>query len=185
MSLDKVVDDILRKGEERKQEILRAGAKERDDQLALADERIEEERSREERRSKAAIAQMEQQELSSAELESKRIALAAQRTVMEDLKKQALEEIGRMPPEKKKAIYSKLVSRAKKELGESSVYFNKADKPLLQLPSGMSVGGPIDCVGGLVFESKDKSVRLDYRFESMLEDLWSRKMQEIFVRLFG
>ena len=183
--MNKVVDDILKKGEEKKQEILRAGAKERDDQLVLADKKIEEERSREEKKNKTAIAQMEQQELSSAELESKRIALAAQRTVMDDMKKQVLEDIGRLPPEKKKAIYSKLVSRAKNELGDSSVYFNKADRSLLQLPSGMGVGGPIDCVGGLVFESKDKSIRLDYRFESMLEDLWNRKMLEIFVRLFG
>jgi V/A-type H+-transporting ATPase subunit E len=185
MSLDKVVDDILKKGEEKKQEILQTGRKERDDQVALADKRIAEERAMDERKTKAAIAQMEQQELSSAELESKRISLAAQRTSMDVLKKQVLEEIARLPNDKRKVMYSKLVSKAKKELGECVVYFNKADKPLLQLPSGMSVGGPIECVGGLVFESKDRSIRLDYRFESMLEDVWNRKMREIYGKLFG
>jgi vacuolar-type H+-ATPase subunit E/Vma4 len=46
-------------------------------------------------------------------------------------------------------------------------------------------GGTIDSRGGLVFESKDRSVRLDYRFEGVLEDIWNKNMYEIYKRLFG
>ena len=127
---------------------------------------------------------MEQQELSSAELESKKALLVAQRQVMDDLREQVLIELGDYPTDKRKRLYSKLVSRAKKELGECFVYTNKSDKALVQLPPGITHAGTIDCSGGLIFESKDKSFRLDYRFESILDDVWNKNMQDIYAKLF-
>jgi V/A-type H+-transporting ATPase subunit E len=185
MSLEKVVEDILRRGEEQKREIVALGEKERDAQVAQTEKVIEDSRRRAEQRTEAMISQMEQQELSSAELESKKALLAAQRQVMDELRSMVLVEIANYPLEKRKAIYAKLMARAKKELGECFVYSNAADKPLLALPAGMSNGGVIECKGGLVFESKDRTIRLDYRFESMLEEVWNRKVQEIYSGLFG
>jgi len=185
MSLNKVVEDILRRGEEKKRETIRLGEKERDDQLRLADKKIADDKTKSEKRTEAAIVQMEQQELSSAELESKKALLAAQRQVMEDLKEQVLDALGAYPVDKKKRLYAKLVANAKKELGECYVYSNKEDKAVLQLPSGVTNGGLLDCRGGLVFESKDRNYRLDYRFESMLDEVWSKELREIYVKLFG
>lgn len=184
MSLNKVVEEILRRGEEKKQEIIRRGEQERDEQIQQADKRIVDERQKAEKRTSAQIAQMEQQELSGAELESKKAMLAAQRQVMEDLKQQVLHELEGYPADRRKKLYSKLVSRAKKELGECFVYSCKEDKPLLQLPSNMTYAGAVDCRGGLVFESKDRSFRLDYRFESMLDEVWNKDIQEIYSKLF-
>ncbi len=183
MSLNKVVDEILRMGEEKKQEIIRLGEKERDEQILQAEKRIEEYRLKEEKKARSLVAQLEQQDLSSAELESKKILLAAQRRAMEDLKGQVLAALAEYPADKRKKMYSKLVATAKKDLGECYVYSNKEDRALLQLPAGMTGGGVIDCIGGLVFESKDRSVRLDFRFESMLEEIWNKKLQEIYSRL--
>jgi V/A-type H+-transporting ATPase subunit E len=184
MSLNKVVDEILRRGEEKKQEIIRQGEQERDEQIQQVEKRIVDERLKAEKRTAALISQMEQQELSSAELESKKAMLAAQRQVMEDLKEQVLHELEGYPADKRKRFYSKLVSKVKKDLGECSVYSNKNDKVLLQLPSSMTYAGAVECRGGLVFESKDRSFRLDYRFESMLDDVWNRDIQEIYAKLF-
>lgn len=183
MSLNKVVEDILHKGEEKKREIIRLGEKERDEHILQAEKRIEENRAKEEKRTGSLITQMEQQELSSAELESKKILLAAQRRAMEGLKEQALAELAEYPADKRKKVYSKLVAKAKKDLGECYVYSSKDDKALIQLPAGMAGGGVIDCIGGLVFESKDRSVRLDFRFESLLEEIWNKKLQEIYGKL--
>jgi V/A-type H+-transporting ATPase subunit E len=185
MSLNKVVEDILRRGEEKKREIIRLGEQERDEQLKQADKRIEEDRLKTEKRSEASILQMEQQELSSAELESKKAMLAAQRETIDDLKEQVLSALAHYPADKKKKLYSKLISKAKKELGQCYVYSNKEDKAVLQLPTGMTDAGVINCHGGLVFESKDRSYRLDYRFESMLDEVWNKEMRDIYAKLFG
>ena len=183
MSLNKVVEDILHKGEEKKREIVRLGEKERDEQVLQAEKRIEENRAKEEKRTGSLITQMEQQELSSAELESKKILLAAQRRALEELKEQALAELAKYPADKRKKVYSKLVAKAKNDLGECYVYSSKDDKAILQLPAGMASGGVVDCIGGLVFESRDRSVRLDFRFESLLEEIWNKKLQEIYGKL--
>ena len=183
MSLNKVVEDILHKGEEKKREIVRLGEKERDEQVLQAEKRIEENRLKEEKKTGSLVAQMDQQELSSAELESKKILLAAQRRAMEELKEQVLAELARYPVEKRKKLYSKLAAKAKKDLGDCYVYSSKDDKAILQLPAGMASGGVVDCIGGLVFESKDRSVRLDFRFESLLEEIWNKKLQEIYGKL--
>lgn len=185
MSLEKVVEDILRRGEEQRREIIRQGERERDEHIAHADVQIAEHRERSAKRAEAQVSQMEQQELSSAELESKKALLSAQRQVMDELKAQILVEMSHYPADKRSAMYARLMGRAKKELGECYVYSNPSDRPLLKPPPGVSSGGVIDCRGGLVFESKDRAVRLDYRFESMLEEVWNGKIREIYSGLFG
>ena len=183
--MNKVVEDILRKGEERRRETISQGEKERDEQVLLANKKIEENRTKAEKRSEASIAQLDQQEISSAELEMQRMLLSAQRKVMEELREQVLSELARYPVDKRKRMYAKLAMKAKKELGECYIYSNKDDKALLQLPPGVTIGGVLECIGGLVFESEDRSVRLDFRFESMLDEVWSKKMKEIHSKLFG
>jgi len=185
MGLDKVVQDILRRGEEKSKEIIRTGEKERDEQVQAAQKKIEVDRKRSEEKANLLIAQMEQQELSSAELESRRALLESEKQIMEELKEQVLEELSEYAPDKRKKIYAKLVTGAKKELGDCVVYANREDARILKLPTGMTLGATIDCRGGLVFESKDKSIRLDYRFETILDDVWSKRMREIYTELFG
>jgi len=185
MGLEKVVDDILRRGEGKRAEIIRTGEKERDDLILQAKKKIEEDRAKNIQKAKSSIAQMEQQEVSSAELGSKRIILESQRKIMDELKAQVLGELSKMPAEKRKRMYSKLIARAKSELGDCYVYSNEKDQSILQLSGGMQSGGTVDTRGGLVFESKDRTVRLDFRFETLLEDLWSSKMKEIYASLFG
>ncbi len=185
MGLDKMIEDILQKGKEQSDEIVRQGERERDESIRLAEERIAENRRNAERRASSSVAQMEQQEVSSAELESKKVMLAAQRQALEELKAQVLSELAHYPPEKRTKLYEKLIARARKELGDCYVLSTEADRALLRLPPGMEPGGAISGRGGLVFESKDRSVRLDFRFESMLDEVWSKDIREIHTRLFG
>jgi len=185
MGLEKVVDDILRRGEQKRAEIVRTGERERDELMALAKKKIEDDRVKNIQRTKSFIAQMEQQEISSSELESKRLVLESQKKAMDELREQVLEELTRVPTERRKKMYSKLIARATSELGNCYVYSNEKDKALVRLPDGMLTGGTIDTRGGLVFESKDRTVRLDFRFEALLDELWNSKMKEIYGRLLG
>lgn len=185
MGLEKMIEDILRKGQEQSDGIVRQGERERDESVDLAEKRIAENRKNAEKRTASTITQMEQQEISSAELESKKIMLAAQRQSLEELKAQVLSELAHYPAEKRSSLYVKLIARAQKELGECYVLSTEADKALLRLPPGMEHGGSIVGRGGLVFESKDRSVRLDFRFEIILDEVWTKGIREIYTRLFG
>ncbi len=180
-----MIEDILRKGEEQAQEIIRRGEREQDEQVRAADAEMKTDSAKAYKRAEAQIAQLEQHELSSAELESRKMLLSAQREVLEDLRERTLAELAVYPADKKQALYAKLFSKAEEILGDCYVYSNKADNALLKPPPRIASGGTIDCLGGLVFESKDRTVRLDYRFETMLEEIWSKKMNEIYNQLFG
>ena len=185
MGLEKLVEDILQKGDDRSREIIRQGEAERDEQVRAADEQLRQAREKAEKRADAQIAQMEQHELSSAELESRKTLLAAQREVLEDLKERTLAELANYPADRRQKLYDRLFAKAKAILGECIVHSNGADGPLLKPPAGVAIGSEIDCAGGLVFESKDGSVRLDYRFETLLEEVWNKKMNEIYSQMFG
>ena len=180
-----MVEEILRKGDERAQEIIRQGETERQQQIDLADGEISANREKAEKRLEMQMAQMEQHELSSAELESRKMLLAAQREVLEDLRERILVELSRFPQDKRTAVYSRLFAKARDVLGECFVYSSRADAETLRPPAGITKAGVIECSGGLVFESKDRSVRLDCRFETLLDELWNKKMNEIYTQLFG
>ena len=51
--------------------------------------------------------------------------------------------------------------------------------------SGFSLGDDIAGLGGFVLESKDGSVVLDYRFDSLLEDAWKANLGPVNRALFG
>ena len=51
--------------------------------------------------------------------------------------------------------------------------------------SNFSLGEDIDGLGGFVLESKDGSVVLDYRFDSLLEDAWKANLGPVNKALFG
>ena len=180
-----MVEEILRKGDERAQEIVRQGEEERQQQTDLADKEISLNREKGEKRLEMQMAQMEQHELSSAELESRKMLLAAQREVLEDLRERILVELSHYSQEKRNAIYSRLFAKAKSILGECYVYSSRNDADTLSPPAGITKAGVVECSGGLVFESKDRSVRLDYRFETLLDELWNKRMNEIYSQLFG
>ena len=51
--------------------------------------------------------------------------------------------------------------------------------------SNFEMGKDIPGLGGFVLESKDGSVVLDYRFDSLLEDAWKSCMASVNKVLFG
>ena len=51
--------------------------------------------------------------------------------------------------------------------------------------SDFTLGEDIEGLGGFVLESKDGSVVLDYRFDSLLEDAWKANLGPVNKALFG
>ena len=51
--------------------------------------------------------------------------------------------------------------------------------------SDFPMGDDIDGLGGFVLESKDGSVVLDYRFDSLLEQAWKANLGSVNKALFG
>lgn len=185
MGLEQVIADILRKGEEQREATLRAAEADREGLLREAREAAAALKQKRSQEAAAEIARLSHQEVLGAELEAKKQLLAAQKRLLDEVQRSILEELRALPPAKRSAIYERLFRKAKQELGGGRVLCTAADAKLLRGLQGFTPDPVLDGAGGLIFERRDGTIRLDFRFETVLNQLWDGRVREVFARLFG
>jgi V/A-type H+-transporting ATPase subunit E len=79
-----------------------------------------------------------------------------------------------------------LIGKASHELNMGYVYCNEKDSGLVKIMSGhFKFAGTINCIGGIVVESLDKTITLDYRYETIIEEIWIDSMKKVSEILFS
>ena len=81
---------------------------------------------------------------------------------------------------KRKEHIKRLVEKAKKEIDVKYVYCNKTDKK----PMGAIKTQEAEILGGIIAENKKKDVRVDYSYETLLEDIKEKYLQDLGNKLF-
>jgi len=181
--LKRHADRLVAKGDEEAERILAEAKKKCDEDIRKAKEDAE--RLVKASAEKGAIdaARLENQELSSAELDAKKMRLVAQKEVLDSVLRAALKRLGDLPPEKRRAILGRLLIEARGTLPKGRAYARPED--LTQVSSaGYSNAGPLASSGGVIIESEDGRVRLDLRYETVLHYVWAKHTKEIVSLLF-
>lgn len=183
MAIENVVDEIISQAEKQKREIVSEGSKEawkildeaaarakqRDAQLATETERL--------------LAESERMELSSLNIRLHKITLAAKRSILDEFYRQLRQKAEHMDAAKRKRLLHKLIEKAKKEMPDARyAYCNAKDAPLVK--DLLSVKH-IDCMGGVIVENADGTIRINYTFDLLLEQLKEAHINEIAKKLFG
>ncbi len=191
MSLDTVVEDIRDEARARAEEIRTEGERRADEITEEAERDAERIREEAEREADRKISQEREQKLSSAKLEAKQERLEARREVLEDVRDDVEARIADVDGDERERLTRALFEAAAEEFddGESvRVHGREADAALLESVvddhDGVSVGEPVDCLGGVVVESDASRVRVDNTFDSVLEEVWEDNLREIGERLF-
>lgn len=78
-----------------------------------------------------------------------------------------------------------LLESAVSDLGVGVLHVRKGDMALASTARGFEIVGDLVAAGGLVAESADGTVLLDFTFESLAEDYWASRISEIRGMLFG
>ncbi|MGD0056604.1 MAG: V-type ATP synthase subunit E family protein [Methanomassiliicoccales archaeon] len=185
MALDKVIKDILDSARMEANKLGEDAERERTAILRAADEEVAKKRRLKERELQEALRRLTRQEISSAELEAKRIVLNAKKEVLGRVFEETLREIESMEPKKKAEIYCKVYSSAKSLVQGPKVLCPRGESKLL---SGCAEPGRViesDMESGLILETEDGTIRLDYRFRSILEGIWERELKNVSNMLFG
>lgn len=185
MALDRVKEDIIRSAEES----VRAINAERDAEIARiraeADAVISDLKTKEEKRLREALEQLVRQELSSAELESKKIVLEKKKAILAQAFDEALAELESSTPAVRKKRYQKMVGSAKKVIKEPKAYCAKGETIKAE-DIGVSSLTKTDAVtGGLILESKDGTVQVDMQYRTILQTVWDSEMKKLSDILFG
>jgi len=185
MALDKVVKDILDSARMEANKLSEEAEKEKAAILRAADGEITKKRRVKEKELQEALRRLTRQEISSAELEAKRLVLSAKKEVFDRVFEETLREIESMGPQEKAEAYCKICSSAKSLVPRPRVICPRGESNLL---SGCAESGSVresDMESGLILESEDGTIRLDYRFRTILEGIWERELRNVSNMLFG
>ena len=114
MALANVTQEIIRSADERVAAIKAEADAEIAKINADADAKIAETKEKEDKRLKEAVERLNRQELSSAELESKKIVLAKKKELLTEAFESTLADLENAPSDVKLAQYKAMVEAAKK-----------------------------------------------------------------------
>ena len=180
MSLESVKDEILNTAKSQANAMLAEARKEANRITTEAEKKIEEMKAKGEAEIKRILDTIKRQEMSSAELESKKMLLEAKKQVIDAVFGEAKKKIANIPDKKREELVKKLLEKAKKDIDAAYVYCNSKDSKFLK---GFNAQH-IDIIGGLIAENKERTIRVDYSFETLLQDIRENELQSISKVLF-
>jgi len=178
MPLEAVVQAILDEGRAEAEKI-------------LAEARVERERILSDIRAEGAIAlaaaeahareaaeRRRVQELARAELDARKIVLAAQKEALDLVYQRALERLPHMM-ENEDFLRALLKAAESEWSAEGRVYSSPRDEPFVRRIVGTRYAGSIEAGGGVVIETADGTRRVDSRYETLLRDVWNDSVKEV------
>jgi len=177
VSLETVVEAILKDGEAEAQAILSEARAEREKMLGEARSEGAKAMAESEERARATAERRRVQALARAELEARKIVLAQQREALDRVYQGTLERLGNLP-DHAEFLRGVLKANEAEWRGGGKVYANARDEAVVRKIVGSAFAGTIDCVGGVVIESADGTRRIDMRYESLLRDVWDDAVKE-------
>jgi len=182
MGLDSIIGKIEKEAEAEISKIEEETEKEKQQILRDARKRADDASAKKVAEAKKHAESVMIQEISSAELEAKKIRLNTQKEILDQTYRECLAALNSLQHDR---ILSSLIAKSKKEMPDAVyVYSNKRDEKAVRTVSGLSYAGNIDCIGGLIVENRERTLRLDYRYETIAQAVWNRSLKEIADKLF-
>ena len=180
MGLEAVKEEILGSAKEQSSSIIAEARKEAGRILKETEKKIEEMREKSEAGTKKMIDAIKRQELASAELESRKMILDAKKQIIENVFAEAGKRLESMDGKKTEEYMKKLLEKTKKDIEPAFFYCNKKDAKFLKGLDVQAAG----IIGGIIAENREKTIRVDYSFETMLQAIKENELQSISKILF-
>ncbi|WOF16958.1 V-type ATP synthase subunit E [Methanoplanus sp. FWC-SCC4] len=191
MALDAVVGEIRDKGLKESAAIKAEGKAEADKILAEANEKIVAIKTAAEEGANRQSSQLITREVAAANLAVKREVLNAEKDLLDQVYSATVGSIDDLPEDFHKKAVRELCKTAAKELGEGVFYCNDRDKAAVEAAiselktlSGFSLAGTKDISGGVIAESKDGLLQLDYSYGASLTEVWETGLRDASEALF-
>lgn len=192
MGLEAVLADIREKGHQEVQKIRSESQQETSKALTAAQERagkIKQAANEEAERQSGYILS---QENSAANLLVKREILNTQKDLLDQVYKKALVSIAELPESFHQDSIIRLLTDAKKQIPDGIVHVNQRDRKILDRVlaeksefKSFSAGKDMDIDGGVIVESRDGTLQLDFSYRTFLDMIWESGLKDASDLLFG
>ncbi|MDR0888058.1 MAG: hypothetical protein LBM39_02600 [Candidatus Methanoplasma sp.] len=185
MALDTVTKEIVASADKSVAEI----NAQRDAEVAVikaeAEAAIAEINEKEDKRLREAVERLKRQELSSAELESKKIVLSKKKEILAKAFDSVLADLEAAPEAEKLEHYKQMVKSAKAVIGAPRAFISKNDKFTAKELGAKSVEVDPRVRSGIILQSEDGTIEVDLQYETILREIWDREIKTVSDTLFG
>ncbi len=177
MGLESVVKGILEAGRKESEEIVSGGKKEASGIIAEAKKKGTEEMNRRVQEAEVLGEKRRVQDLARADLEVKRIALEAQKEILDLIYSEALERLRIL--HSNDTVLRRLLSAHMADVRTGRVYSNERDRMTVQSVVGESYAGTRPVLGGIVIESIDGKTTVNLTYETLMQKTWEDSVREV------
>jgi V/A-type H+-transporting ATPase subunit E len=191
MGLESVVGEIREKGQKEAGAIRQETEREVQKILTAAQEKAAKIKQATNEDVEKQVSHILSQEISAANLVVKRELLNAQKSLLDEVYKSTLANLSGLPESFHREAIAKLVKLAKSEIPAGIVHANTRDTPqlkdvLAKDPSFSSYtpGNPVEIEGGIIVESKDGQLQIDYSYRNFMDIVWEAGLKEASDILF-
>ncbi len=191
MGLESVVSEIREKGQKEAAAIRQETAAEVENILKAAQNRAGKIKIAANEVVDKQVAHIQSQEVSAANLVVKRDLLNAQKSLLDQVYSSTLTSVSALPESFHKETMVKLLKKAKTEIPQGIVHSNQRDLNILKEILGKdpgfssySPGEPANIEGGIIVESMDHQLQIDYSYRNFLDIVWEERLKEASDILF-
>jgi len=192
MGLEAVVEDIRDKGQKEHDRILAESKQEVEQILAAASKRVAEIKLAAEDEAAAQAAHLVSMEATAVNLQVKRELLNTKKALLDQVYNSTLTELTLLPENFHRESLKKLTSGLVSEIKSGTIYYSARDrdivKKILEENSdlkGYRLGDALDIEGGIIVESANGELKIDYSYRTFLDKVWKSGLKDASDTLFG
>jgi V/A-type H+-transporting ATPase subunit E len=184
MALDNVTKEIIANADAQVSEIKAAQAAEIKKIQAETDAAIAEMKEKEDKKLKEAVELLKRQELSSADLESKKIVLSKKKEILAKAFETVLADLESAPEDERLTQYKAMVKAAKTVIDSPKAFVSENDKFTAKQLGVKSVETDSRIRAGIILQSEDGTIEVDMQYETILQTIWDREIKTLSDILF-
>ena len=183
MPLEPIIEEIIRKGHQQVAEISRSAEEEAEKIISEAKDESREilKKAREEAEKEAE--RLRRQEISGIKLEMKKEELLRKKEVVEKVYQLLVERVENLSEKERENLLKRMLEKYRGQ--DYVVYSNKRDEEIVKKISKLQYGGNVDCMGGVILESKEGDYRINLTFDNLIREVYESRMKEVYEKLFG
>lgn len=170
MTAEKIIEHIQKDAEKERKQVLKEAKQQADEIIAHAKKEAKAQANRILDEGKTQAENTKKILLSQAHQEAKRKILQAKENIIDECFTKAHHNLSILDEKRYRAIVKKRFIEGKQKLGDhSKVFVSRANDRQLAKELGLHVEGTIEKTGGVVLQSADGNIILDYTFDGILK----------------
>ena len=183
MGLEKVKEEILEKAGREASEVVDAAQAEARAIMRAAEKQMQQHQQLVEEDGEKTAELMKRREVASAELELQKQLLSAKNELIESVFAQARKRLKLRSDKSREADMKAMLKAASLEMDVAIVQCNSRDTRLLD-GSGLKIVKNDAMLGGIIAESPDGKLRVDYNYETLLGQARMKVLSDVARKLF-